>query len=236
MAEQSESTAEVVVAKAWPWIVAVLVLVALGFAWALLPLGDWLQSFSDWINGFGAFGVIAFGIGYVVAVVLLVPGAVLTFAAAVAYGWWALPLVLVAASIGAVLGFLISRYLLRDRVRTMIESRPTVKAAADAVDEQGWKVLLLLRTSPVVPFSAQNYLFGITRIPLPTYLAASAGGMIPGTLLNVYLGVLGAAAGGGGNDGVSWGFLIAGLIATIAAMALVTWKAREKLKEAGVGK
>jgi uncharacterized membrane protein YdjX (TVP38/TMEM64 family) len=230
---QTQETVEAVVAKAWPWVLGAALLSALGFAWAFLPIADWLQRFSNWINDLGALGVVLFGVAYVLTVILLVPGSLMTFAAGVAYGWWALPLVLLTASIGSTLAFMISRYLLRDRIRDVIESRPKVKAVADTVDEQGWKVLLLMRTSPVVPFSAQNYLFGVTRISLPTYLAATAGGMVPGTVLNVYLGVIGGAV-GTTEDAAGWGLLIAGLLATVAVLVLVGWKARQLLRDAGV--
>jgi uncharacterized membrane protein YdjX (TVP38/TMEM64 family) len=219
--------------RLWPWVVGVLVLVALCFAWSMLPVTEWLKQFSDWVRSLGMPGVVAFGLAYVVGTLLLVPASPLTFAAGVAWGFWALPLVVVVASLGAIGAFLVSRYFVKQRVRDVIESRPAFRAAAEAVDEEGWKVLLLLRLSPVVPFNAQNYLFGVTNLRLRTYVWATTIGIIPGVALNVYLASLGTKAGEGGM--FNWMLPGIGLVATAIVVVLVGRKARAKLREHGVG-
>jgi uncharacterized membrane protein YdjX (TVP38/TMEM64 family) len=219
-------------ARLWIWALAVLALVALCFAWSMLPVTEWLKQFSDWVKSLGVLGVVAFGLVYVIGTLLLVPASPLTFAAGVAWGFWALPLVVVVASLGATGAFLVSRYFVKSRVRDAIESRPAFRAAADSVDEEGWKVLLLLRLSPVVPFNAQNYLYGITNLPLATYVWATTVGIIPGVMLNVYLASLGAKAGEGGM--VNWMLPAVGLLATAVVVVLIGRKARAKLREHGV--
>jgi uncharacterized membrane protein YdjX (TVP38/TMEM64 family) len=231
---KEESAAEEVVSNPiWVPIAGTAGFIALGFAWLLLPLDEWMKQFSEWINGFGAAGVIGFALLYLLGTLVLMPGTPLSIAAGIAYGWWALLLVLGAGLVSAVLAFLISRYLLRDRVDKFLQQRPPLRAAEEAVNEEGWKVVALLRLSPVIPFAVQNYFFGVTGVPLATFLTVSAIAILPGSFLNIYLGVLGRTA---AQDGaaVSWGFLIVGLIATIAVMVLVTIKARAKLREHGV--
>jgi uncharacterized membrane protein YdjX (TVP38/TMEM64 family) len=218
--------------RLWPWVLAVLALVALCFAWSMLPVTEWLKQFSDGVKSLGILGIVAFGLVYVIGTLLLVPASPLTFAAGVAWGFWALPLVVVVASLGATGAFLVSRYFVRDRVRDAINSRPGFRAAADAVDEEGWKVLLLLRLSPVVPFNAQNYLYGITNLRLRTYAWATTIGIIPGVTLNIYLASLGARAGEG--DMVNWTLPAIGLLATATVVVLIGRKARAKLREHGV--
>jgi len=56
------------------------------------------------------------------------------------------------------------------------------------VGERGGLVVLLTRLSPAFPFSLLNYALGLTKVPLKTYVFVSWLGMIPGTLLYVYLG------------------------------------------------
>ena len=83
-----------------------------------------------------------------------------------------------------------------------------------------------------MPFNLQNYAFGATGIPFMHFVAATFFGIIPGTALYIYLGVLGGAAGEAGP--LKWAFFALGLIATIAVTALIARKARQKLREAGL--
>lgn len=212
-----------------PWIAVLLAISVIAGAWTFLPLQTWMQAFSRWVTGYGAAGALAFGLAYVVATLLLVPGAPMTLAGGVVFGWWGAPLVLVSATTGATLAFLVSRLFLRARLRRLIESRPGLKATAAAVDEEGWIALTLMRLSPMIPFNVQNYLLGATHVGTPTYFASTLAGMIPGTLLSTYIGVLGRAASEGGTSALQWTFLGLGLAATIAVVVLITVKAREKL-------
>lgn len=215
-----------------PWIGASVLLVALGIGWYLLPVSEWLIELRSWIVDLGFTGVLIFALIYVVGAVVLAPAAVLTIAAGFAYGFWGLPIVLVAATIAASLAFLIARYAARDTVRRLLESRRNIAAIDKAVAEDGWKIVMLLRLSPLIPFNLQNYLFGVTAISFPHYVAATFAGIIPGAALYIYLGALGNAAGDGGP--AKWGLFGAGLVATIVVVILVARKARAKLREAGV--
>ncbi len=207
------------------------VLVAVLLAWAFLPVDQWLDRMNAWIEGLGPWGYVAFFVIYVVATVALLPGAPLSIAGGLAFKWWGFPLVLSAAIVGASLAFFCGRYLARDRVKKMAEKRPKFKAVDKAVGEEGWKVVLLVRLSPVVPFNLQNYFFGSTDIPFLQYLWASAIGIIPGTLLYVYLGAAGASEGGGA---LKWTLLALGLVATVAVTWFVSKKAKAKLDEHGL--
>ncbi|MGE0521651.1 MAG: TVP38/TMEM64 family protein [Variibacter sp.] len=213
-------------------IAAALAAIAAGF---FLPLQDWLRLFTDWVNGLGAAGIAIFAAGYVIAVVLLLPTWVLTVSAGLAFGFLAIPLVVASASVGAVLAFLIARYAFRERVKVMIQNRPVLKALDAAVKTDGWKIVGLLRLSPLVPFNLQNYFFGATNVALVQYAVATFFGIIPGTSLYVYIGTLGRAAASSDDARISRILLLAlGLAATLAAIAIITRKARSMLRQAGV--
>ena len=212
-----------------PWIVAIGVLSAIAIAWAFLPLQYWVQSFGAWVRSFGAAGALAFAAVYIVATLLLVPGAAMTIAGALAFGWWSLPLVLISATIGATLAFLASRYFFHGPVSRAIESRPRMAAIVEAVDEEKWLALTLLRLSPVIPFNVQNYLLGVTNVATGAYFASTLTGMLPGTLLGTYIGVLGRVAGEGEISLLQWGFLALGLAATLAVVVMISRRARQKL-------
>ena len=214
------------------WLGAALLLGAVIALWSTLPLREWLDWLRGWILGLGFTGVLVFAVIYILGAVVLAPEALLTILAGFAYGFWGLPIVLVAATLGAAAAFLIARYLARNRVRAAMARRRNLAAIDRAVAEDGWKIVGLLRLSPLVPFNLQNYLLGATGIPFPHFVAATFFGIIPGTALYTYLGVLGGAAGEAGP--VKWVLFALGLAATVAAAVLIARTARQKLREAGL--
>jgi len=206
-------------------------------AWFFLPVKDWLETFSQWIESLGIWGGVVFIAVYALGTLVLAPGALFTLAAGLVFGLaWGFPIVMIGATLGAGLAFLVARYLLRERVKGALHKRPKFKAVDEAVREDGWKIVLLLRLSPLVPFNLQNYFFGITEIKFWQYIAATFAGIIPGVVLYLYLGAIGGALTGDSEFGTpQWVFLGVGLLATIAIAVLVTIKAKKKLEEAGVG-
>ena len=169
---------------------------------------------------------------YIGAVMLLAPGSLLTIAAGFAYGFYGLPIALAAATAGASLAFVVARHLARDSVKRAIATRRNIAAIDRAISAEGWKIVLLLRLSPLVPFNLQNYLFGVTAIPFGSYVAATFVGIAPATAVFVAVGALGKAALDSGPE--KWALLGAGLSQPLAAVVLVTRKARALLRDAGV--
>src|SRR5207302_6285236 len=94
----------------------------------------------------------------------------------------------IGATLGATAAFLVGRYLARDWVAHRIEANQKFKAIDQAVGREGGKIVLLTRLSPIFPFNLLNYAFGVTQVTLRSYFLASAVGMIPGTILYVYIG------------------------------------------------
>jgi uncharacterized membrane protein YdjX (TVP38/TMEM64 family) len=216
----------------WKWVVGVVVLTALIVGWFFLPVKEWSDSFQSGIKDLGAWGVLIFGVVYIVATVFLVPVSVLTVIAGLAFGVAiGFPLVVVSATIGATLAFLVARYLMHKRVESLVAKRPKFKAVNQAVSEGGWKIVGLLRLSPLLPFNLQNYFYGITDVKLVQYVPATFVGIMPGTLLYVYLGAAGKVASREGGGPLQWTFFAVGLIATVAVAVFVTKKAKEKLKQ-----
>jgi uncharacterized membrane protein YdjX (TVP38/TMEM64 family) len=210
----------------------VLLLVCAGF---VLPIRDWVQSFTDLVQKLGSIGVVAFAVAYVFAVVLILPTWVLTVSAGIAFGLWGIPLVVVSATIGAALAFLIARSAVRERIRMWSEKKPLLQALDKATSVEGWKVVGLLRLSPAVPFNLQNYAFGATDIPFWHFVTATFFGIVPGTSLYVYIGTLGRAAATSESLKISQIALFSiGLLATVIVIAVITRKARQMLSHIGV--
>jgi uncharacterized membrane protein YdjX (TVP38/TMEM64 family) len=216
--------------RAWIRIAFGVVAAALCLGWLVLPVGEWITAFQRSVLGLGAAGVAIFAGVFIAATLLLAPDWPLAIAAGMVYGLWAVLLILAAAIVAASLAFLVARYLLRQRVRAILTANRRFAAVDNAVTEEGWKIVVLLRLSPLVPFNVQNYLFGITDIPFRHYFAATSAGIVPGTVLFVYLGALGNASGGP----LELGFFGLGLAATAVVVILVTRKVKAKLAESGL--
>jgi uncharacterized membrane protein YdjX (TVP38/TMEM64 family) len=166
-------------------------MVALPFWFLFSSPAAGMRRLQSWIDSFGFWGPAVFVLLYIVAVVVLAPGSVLALVAGLAYGMWGLPLALVAATTGASLSFLIARHLARRRVLAMTRHHLLWRAVERAVSEGGWRIVGLVRLSPVLPFNLQNYFFGITRIPFWHYLPATSLGILPGTAVDVSLATAG---------------------------------------------
>ncbi|MDF0551853.1 TVP38/TMEM64 family protein [Kamptonema sp. UHCC 0994] len=150
-----------------------------------------LRSGLVWINQLGFWGPLAFIVIYNLATVLFIPGSILTLGGGFIFGIiWGSLYVFIAATLGATFAFLIGRYLSRDWVAKQIEKHPKFKAIDEAVGREGFKIVFLTRLSPIFPFNLLNYAFGVTQVSLKDYILGSFG-MIPGTMMYVYLGSLG---------------------------------------------
>lgn len=193
-----------------------------------------------WIAQLGPWGAIAFILIYNLTTVLFIPGSILTLGGGVIFGvFWGSVYVFIAATMGATFAFLIGRYLTRDWVAKKIADRAQFQAIDNAVAKEGFKIVLLTRLSPVFPFNLLNYAFGITKVSLKDYILGSIG-MIPGTIMYVYIGSLAGdiAMIGAGNvptnpqaETAKWIIRIVGFIATVAVTIYITHIAKKALQE-----
>lgn len=198
-----------------------------------------LQKALDYIPGLDPIWapVVFMGL-YILATVLFIPGSIITLAAGVLFGVvWGSIYVSVASVTGAALAFLIGRYVARDWVGKKIESRPKFKAVDEAVSREGAKIILLLRLSPLFPFNFLNYGLGLTHIPFWKYVGASWLGMLPGTILYVYIGSLfknltDLAGDDREKTDTEWILYSAGLLATLAVIIHVTKVAKKAIRKA----
>ena len=200
-----------------------------------------LPRFAAWVDGLGAWGPVVFVLGYIVATVAFVPGSLLTLGAGAIFGLLqGTLLVLVGATAGASAAFLVSRYIARGAIERRLAGNARFAAIDRAIGEQGRRIVILLRLSPVFPFNLLNYALGLTRVRFPDFVAASVG-MLPGTLLYVYYGKVAgdvARLAGGARVEKGTGYyavLALGLVATIVVTTIVTRTARRALEEATDG-
>ena len=219
------------VSSRWKWVLYAVAGVLIVLALKYFHVQDLLKAALDWIGKLGPWGPVIFVGLYIVATVLFIPGSVLTLGAGAVFG---VVLGSVCVSIGATLGataaFLVGRYLARDTIARKIQKNEKFATIDRAVAEEGWKIVLLTRLSPVFPFTLLNYAFGLTRVKLSHYMLASWVGMIPGTVMYVYLGSLvNVGAGHQQRTTGEWILYGVGLVATVAVTVFVTRVARTAL-------
>jgi uncharacterized membrane protein YdjX (TVP38/TMEM64 family) len=223
MPQFSEETMEATTAKpARPWLKPALLAAAITALIVLAKVFDAqgaLKGVLAWISGLGPLGPVIFVGIYVVATVLFLPGSVLTLGAGVVFGVIEGSIVVsIAATLGATCAFLVDKF----------------RAVDEAVAREGWKIVGLTRLSPIFPFNLLNYAYGVTRVSLRDYFFASWIGMIPGTVMYVYIGSLAGdlamiGTGHRARTRAEWALYVVGLLATVAVTVYVTRIARRAL-------
>jgi pyruvate/2-oxoglutarate dehydrogenase complex dihydrolipoamide dehydrogenase (E3) component/uncharacterized membrane protein YdjX (TVP38/TMEM64 family) len=215
----------------WKWVLYAVAGVLIVLALKYFHVQDLLKAALDWIGKLGPWGPVIFVGLYVVATVLFVPGSVLTLGAGAVFGVvLGSVCVSISATLGATAAFLVGRYLARDAIARKIEKNEKFATIDRAVAGEGWKIVLLTRLSPVFPFTLLNYAFGLTRVKLSHYVLASWIGMIPGTVMYVYLGSLvNVGAGHRQRTTGEWVLYGVGLLATVTVTVFVTRLARRAL-------
>nr|WP_197705464.1 TVP38/TMEM64 family protein [Dolichospermum compactum] len=196
-----------------------------------------LQNTLQWINSLGAVGGIVFIGIYIIATLAFLPAAILTLGAGIIFGViWGSLYVFIGATLGAVAAFLVGRYLARGWVKEKISRYKKFAIIDKAVSKEGLKIVLLTRLSPLFPFNLLNYALGVTSVSFKDYLLGSVG-MIPGTIMYVYIGYLAgdlaliANKNQPSNMILHWVIQIIGFIATIAVTVYVTKIAKKALEE-----
>jgi uncharacterized membrane protein YdjX (TVP38/TMEM64 family) len=203
-----------------------------------------LQSALLWVKNLGSVGIVAFVVIYNLATILFIPGSLLTLGGGALYGvFWGSVYVVIAATLGATIAFLIGRYYVRSWVAKQLQGHPKFQAIDQAVAEEGLKIVLLTRLSPMFPFNLLNYAFGVTCVSLKDYVIGSIG-MIPGSMMYVYLGslvgdiaLLGMPQEMNSQaQTVQWLIKIVGFLATIAVSLYITRIAKKALNQTVVSR
>ena len=219
-------------------ILLILAIVAIAVLAHYFHLGQVFSAMLDRIRDLGPLAPVLFIIIYILGAILFVPGSVLTIGGGVLFGLVRGSIyVSIGATIGATAAFLIGRYLARNWVRSQLEGNPKFAAIDQAVGREGWKIVLLTRLSPVFPFNLLNYSFGLTGVSLRDYVLATWIGILPGTILYVYLGSLGgtlAHSGSSRHTPAQWALDAVGLLATVGVAVYAGRLASRALRESSV--
>jgi uncharacterized membrane protein YdjX (TVP38/TMEM64 family) len=217
-------------------IAAVLFIIAAIVLFRVFDLSARLTEMLIWIKELGWIDMAVYFFLYIAACVFVVPGSVLSLGAGLIYGVVQGSLIVsVSSTVGASAAFLLGRYLARGWVEKKIEDSPSFMEIDSSIKKKGWKIVMLLRLSPVFPFNTLNYVLGLTGVRFIDYVLASWIGMIPGTVMYVYIG---SAAGSLAaiSSGLErqrtlaeWIIYAIGLIAAVAVTVIITKTAKRAL-------
>ncbi|KAL7081036.1 hypothetical protein ACP275_14G014800 [Erythranthe tilingii] len=216
-----------------------LLIAATVIACFTLPVEQMLKDFLVWIDqDLGSWGPVVLAVAYIPLTILAVPASVLTLGGGYLFG---LPIGFIADSVGATLGagaaFVLGRTLGRSFVISKLNDYPKFHAVAIAIQRSGFKIVLLLRLVPLLPFNMLNYLLSVTPVSIASYMLASWLGMMPITLALVYVGTTlkdlsDVTHGWSGFSKTRWAFIGLSLVVSVILMIYVTRVARTALEKA----
>jgi uncharacterized membrane protein YdjX (TVP38/TMEM64 family) len=192
---------------------------------------QWLPAGSD----LGVSSSIMLSLIFFAASFVLIPRTFLCLGAGASFGLAAVLVILPSTLLGGILAFLSARYFFAERVHAYVDARPRLRRFATAVDEEGWRVVALLRFASLMPNAAQNYVFGLTRIGFVPFAVTTFVFSIPQVALYVYLGSAGRAVWLDESLSTLNRILLGiGLISILVAALLVIHRVRRDADRAGV--
>lgn len=188
MKESDERTVDASGHSRWKLSLALLVVAAgVAAAWRLglfeVLTVDNIGRLNGWFDGLGWWAPAVFVLLWIVASVLFLPGLAITIAGGLVFGAvWGSIWTTVGANLGAVAAFLIGRYAARGMVENLVIKNPALAKIDHGVKKNGWRMLMVTRLVPIFPFNVQNYVYGLTDIPLRTYVIVTLPCMLPATI------------------------------------------------------
>jgi len=194
-----------------------------------------LMGFTEYIEQMGSAGYAVFMALYIGLEVLAVPAIPLTMSAGALFGSVrGTAMVSFSATVAATIAFLLARFVARDKIQAIAKQNPKFAAIDRAIGEDSFRVVALLRLSPLLPFALSNYLYGLTSVRLRPYVLASWIGMLPGTFAYVSAGTVGRTLMESGSSASASGSLMqaaAGLSFAVVSGVYVTKLASKALKD-----
>ena len=213
------------------WIILGAAALAALVAAIVLPLEDWSARLEEALGAMGfAQGLALFIVVQTMATLVFVPAWVFPLVGGAVFGMgWGLLAAMAGSLAAALLAFLLARTVLRSLIARVARRNKLFKALDSAVAKEGFKVVALVRLSPVLPSGMKSYFLGLTRARLVEYASASALAMLPGVFLKVYIGAAGRGVLSEGGA-LNWTLFAGGIAATVALTVLVGRRARRVLK------
>lgn len=197
-----------------------LVLVAVFFGLYASGALDILQDLSRLQQFFQDLGMVGYGIYlglYVLVAVFLIPASLFTIVAGITFGSvLGGVLALTGATLGAIVAFLLAKYVARDVILQKFQGNPFFEKIEKGVEENGVTFLILTRLVPIFPYNIQNYAYGISSMKLVPYSVVTFVTMAPGAFLYAFMA--GEIATNGVSITLLVQFAVAGVILSLVSL------------------
>lgn len=232
--------------KSWLRFLPLVVLVSaaaaayamFGDALSFDTLKDNREALVAWRDANGLIAALVFVAAYVAVVALSIPGALwMTLLGGFLFGTvLGAPLIVLAATIGATIIFLVARTSLGETLRS--RAGPWLAKFEAGFQENAWSYLLILRLVPAAPFFVVNLAPAFLGVKTWTFIWTTALGVVPGTVVYTSVGAgLGAVIDAGGEPNLGLIFephVIGPLLglAALSALPIVVKALRRKPSEA----
>ena len=181
----------------------------------IFNLGNRMGELREWIQSLGSMGPLVYLGIYIMAVLLAVPGTLISIMAGVLFGsYYGVILASIGSTVGASLAFLISRHFAREAIAEKFSGKNKFRYLDHLTREHGAILVALTRLVPLFPFNLLNYGFGLTQVSFWTYVFWSWLCMLPWTIVYVV-----------GTDSIIWAFTqrrVPALLIIILAVTLFT--------------
>lgn len=215
------------------WWVVLLALVVVGCTTAPDQVSGVVVSAFGAMEQAGPAGILVFALLYGAVTVTGLPASTMQLTSGFLFGpWWGFVATFALSNGWGFVGFLLGRTLLRDRARQLLARFPMLLAIDDALISRGTWMVLLLRVSPLSPYNVMNYVLGATGVkPRDYVLGSMLGALLPMafyTSLGASVSDL-AAVWSGEVEAPGWTKVV-GLVVTVVATGLVTWRVHHQLK------
>lgn len=211
-------------------------LIGMVVALTTLPINEWLEVASVWIDDHPLPGRVLFVAGAIFLIVLMVPGSIVMLSGGFLFGLkQGVPLVAVSIAIGALAQSFVSRTLVRDWLAAKFENDARFRAIDKAVARKGFMIVFLSRLSLLIPYNLLNLIYGLSGVPLTRMAVATALGMLPAVLLYTYLGSIAGdfdelMAKQSQGDWVNQLVIISGLVMIVVVTYVIHRTATRELK------
>lgn len=213
---------------------ALVVAVILLSAWQFDFSGK-LLIFLQWVETNDFWAPFLYILVQTLATVLIVPGPFLTMAGGFLFGLGPGTLYAVlGTTTGALMAFFVGRKILGERLKERMTRNPRMAKIADQLPRHGWKLIAATRVFPFFPFKIGNFFFGVTPVRASHFFWATLVGVIPYTLLAVYLGSFASDLATMGSEAWHqkpghWTVYIIGFVVALSLAALMSLEAKRRL-------
>lgn len=209
------------------WIALSLGLLTLLLVLTLAPVNLLFDqvALSRYLRQSGMIAAPLYVLLFAGATTLGFPGNIMAIAGGAVFGlWWGTLWSVVGGTLGAIGAFWLARYLLHGWAERRFGHHPLLCRLKAAIAYDPFYFVLMVRLTPISPFSLVNFLFGLTPLDLKTYSLGTLVGITPLSAAYCWLGVTGKRALSGGAQGPF--FLALGVLALLSLLPLLRRRSR----------